>query len=97
MLDRLFTISFDPYHCPELRWGAPVGPERSTCPDGKNKLDWYANEQRLRNRIDREYGAPTPLESGPEVVPEIDPRRVLSPPTPQGASAATSSGGPRPR
>ncbi len=97
VLDRLFTISFDPYHCPELRWGAPVGPERSTCPDGKNKLDWYANEQRLRNRIDREYGAPTPLESGPEVMPEIDPRRVLAPPELPGARAATSSGGPRPR
>jgi len=77
VLDRLFTMSFDPYHCPELRWGAPSGPERSTCPDGAGKLEWYTSEQRLRNRIDREYGAPTPLDSGPEVAPDVDPRHLF--------------------
>jgi hypothetical protein len=74
-------MSFDPYHCPELRWGAPAGsPERASCPDGAGKLKWYADEQRLRNRIDREYGAPTPLESGPTEVPDVDPRTILMPP-----------------
>ena len=41
-------------------------------------ISWYRNEQRLRNRIDREYGTPTPLEGGPEAVPEIDARTVLN-------------------
>ncbi len=54
MMRRLFKISFDPYHCIELRWGA-VGDERSSCPDGKAKLKWYEAEQRLRNQPDRTY------------------------------------------
>lgn len=78
VLDRLFALSFDPYHCPELRWGAPEGsPERATCPDDAIKLSWYRNEQRLRNQIDREYGRPTPLDFGPAVAADVDVRRLL--------------------
>ncbi|MEI9993302.1 MAG: hypothetical protein WDM91_01810 [Rhizomicrobium sp.] len=54
MMRRLFTISFDPYHCVELRWGAE-GDERASCTDGKAKLRWYEAEQRLRNQPDRTY------------------------------------------
>jgi hypothetical protein len=54
MMHRLFKISFDPYHCVELRWGAE-GDERRSCPDNKTKLKWYAAEQRLRNQPDRTY------------------------------------------
>ena len=54
MMHRLFAISFDPYHCVELRWGA-VGDERDSCPDGRAKLKWYEAEQRLRNQPDRTY------------------------------------------
>jgi hypothetical protein len=54
MTHRLFKISFDPYHCVELHWGAE-GDERRSCPDGKAKLKWYAAEQRLRNQPDRTY------------------------------------------
>jgi hypothetical protein len=54
MMRRLFKISFDPYHCIELRWGAQ-GDERASCPDGKAKLKWYDAEQRLRNQPDRTY------------------------------------------
>lgn len=54
MVHRLFKISFDPYHCIELRWGAE-GDERDGCPDGKDKGKWYAAEQRLRNQPDRTY------------------------------------------
>lgn len=50
--DRLFKLSFDPYHCIELRWGAEGS---ISCPDGQNKKEWYAAEQRLRNQIDRPY------------------------------------------
>ncbi len=78
VLDRLFTLSFDPYHCPELRWGAPPSSsELSTCADNADKLGWYRAEQRLRNQIDRHYGVATPLEMGPEHTPEVDFRRLL--------------------
>jgi len=53
---RIFDISFDPYHCPELRWGAK-GEELATCRDGENKRQWYAAEKWLRNQIDRTYDA----------------------------------------
>lgn len=78
VLARLFLLSFDPYHCPELRWGAPIGSaEAATCPVDAIKLDFYARQQRLRNRIDREYGEPTPLSAGPAAPPELDLRRLL--------------------
>jgi hypothetical protein len=53
---RLFALSFDPYHCPERRWGAK-GQELATCPDGKTKAAWYEAEKYLRNQIDRTYDA----------------------------------------
>lgn len=78
IMDRLFDLSFDPYHCPELRWGAPPGSaERATCPDDDTKLRWYDAERRLRYRIDRAYGVPTPLEDGPAQPPDVDPRRAF--------------------
>jgi len=54
MMRRLFLMSFDPYHCVELRWGA-TGEERESCTDGKQKIRWYEAEQRLRNQPDRTY------------------------------------------
>lgn len=53
---RLFDMSFDPYHCPERRWGGK-GQELATCPDGTTKASWYAAEKYLRNQIDRTYDA----------------------------------------
>jgi formylglycine-generating enzyme required for sulfatase activity len=54
---RLFQISFDPYQCIELRWGATDPAELSSCPDGEIKRAWYDAEQNLRNQIDRTYDA----------------------------------------
>jgi hypothetical protein len=54
MARRLFAMSFDPYHCIELRWGAPAA-EAASCRDNASKLRWYEAEQRLRNQIDRPY------------------------------------------
>lgn len=54
---RLFALSFDPYHCPERRWGASDPRELATCPDGADKRAWYEAEQPLRNQIDRTYDA----------------------------------------
>lgn len=51
VLMNLFAISFDPYHCAELRWG--LGNTMS-CGASYNKMSWYVAEQGLRNRIDRD-------------------------------------------
>ena len=78
VLDRLFALSFDPYHCVELRWGAPLGsPESATCADDLARRGWYRAEQRLRQQIDRNYGVATPLGAGPDAAPDVDPRRPL--------------------
>lgn len=52
---RLFKISFDPYHCVELRWGAESATELSSCQDSNEKWAWYKGEQRLRNQHLRRY------------------------------------------
>jgi hypothetical protein len=54
IVHRLYQMSFDPYHCVELRWGAS-GAERDSCEDDRKKLRWYDAEQRLRNSADRTY------------------------------------------
>jgi hypothetical protein len=54
---RLFALSFDPYHCPERRWGASDASQLATCPDSADKRAWYDAEQPLRNQIDRTYDA----------------------------------------
>jgi hypothetical protein len=78
VLDRLFALSFDPYQCIELRWGAAAGSaELATCPDDATRRGWYRAEQRLRHQIDRNYGVATPLTAGPEAPPDVDPRRPL--------------------
>lgn len=56
-LNRLFALSFDPYHCIERRWGATSPDELSTCRDGADKQAWYEAEQNLRNQLDRTYEA----------------------------------------
>ncbi len=53
-LDALFKLSFDPYHCIELRWGLS-GSELNSCDQSENKWEWYRAEQPLRNQIDRDY------------------------------------------
>lgn len=54
---RLFDMSFDPYHCIELRWGARVKGELNSCPDDANKRAWYAKQTWLRNQWERNYEA----------------------------------------
>lgn len=51
---RLFRMSFDPYNCVELRWGARES-ELAACRDDSNKRAWYEAEQNLRNQTDRTY------------------------------------------
>lgn len=52
---RLFALSFDPYHCPELRWGASSEAELKGCKDDATKREWFKREVWLRNQIDRVY------------------------------------------
>jgi len=54
--ERLFALSFDPYHCPERRWGARDA-ELSSCKTDAVKEAWYGAEQALRNQIERSYDA----------------------------------------
>lgn len=53
--ERLFTMSFDPYHCAELRWGASSDSELASCADDGIKRAWYSQERWLRNQIERRY------------------------------------------
>ncbi|MGE4130685.1 MAG: hypothetical protein AB7F86_03560 [Bdellovibrionales bacterium] len=55
VVSRLFKLSFDPYHCVELRWGAQSTEELASCPDDRYKRQWYEAEQGLRNQIERTY------------------------------------------
>lgn len=54
MTNRLFDLSFSPYHCIELRWGAK-GSELNSCGDNNDKLEWYDAQEGLRNQIERTY------------------------------------------
>ncbi len=54
VMDRLWDLSFDPYHCPERRWGAR-GAELDTCTDGDVKAQWYNAQRFLRYQAERTY------------------------------------------
>jgi len=87
---RLFSMSFDPYHCPERRWGASDPAELATCNDDKTKVSWYEAQQRLRNQLVRTIGdrmdftledlrrqARENSDVGEDVAPNIDVASVL--------------------
>ncbi|MBI1366264.1 MAG: hypothetical protein GC153_09970 [Alphaproteobacteria bacterium] len=54
VMDRLWDLSFDPYNCPERRWGAK-GVELETCTDDETKTRWYNAQRFLRYQADRTY------------------------------------------
>ncbi len=54
VMERLWDLSFDPYHCPERRWGA-TGAEAETCTDGDEKSQWYNAQRFLRYQARRTY------------------------------------------
>ena len=58
---RLYAISYDPYDCVELRWGAS-GAERATCRLSPRKLRWYEAQQRFRSDAGRKSGTAYDLE-----------------------------------
>jgi hypothetical protein len=65
IVHRLFNMSFDPYHSPELRWGAS-GQELASANDSDKKKKLYKLQWRLRNQLERIYNKPTPFSLGPE-------------------------------
>jgi len=54
VMERLFDLSFDPYHCPERRWGAR-GAELESCTDDATKTQWYIALRFLRYQAERTY------------------------------------------
>ena len=52
--ERLWDLSFDPYHCSERRWGAS-GDELATCTDDEIKTRWYNAQRWLRYQAERTY------------------------------------------
>lgn len=52
--ERLWDLSFDPYHCSERRWGAS-GNELATCTDDEIKTRWYNAQRWLRYQAERTY------------------------------------------
>jgi len=46
-MDRLWALSFDPYHCPARRWGA-AGAELAACTDDEEKTQRYLRYQAQR-------------------------------------------------
>jgi hypothetical protein len=57
VLKRLSRISFDPYLCPERRWGATDPIELRTCEESADKKEWYRLTQFLRNTVNRDPNA----------------------------------------
>ena len=76
VLDRLFALSFDPYHCPERRWGAPEGSlELATCTDDADRQARYEEELPRRTRVDRAPGRPHKDEAA--IAPDVDLRSLF--------------------
>lgn len=73
---RLFDLSFDPYHSIEYRWGAR-GSELASASDGETKKNFYMQEKRLRNSLERVYGCHTPITMGPDQHVSVDIRGWL--------------------
>ncbi len=57
IIDRASNISFDPYMCPEIRWGANSADELLSCRDDQNKKEWHKYTQFLRNALEKDTKA----------------------------------------
>lgn len=75
--ERLFRLSFDPYHSIEYRWGG-TEEELALSPDDSVKKRFYELEHRLRNQLERIYNQPTPLSMGPETPPAVSVKKWLT-------------------
>ncbi|MEY4966724.1 MAG: hypothetical protein RL274_2307 [Pseudomonadota bacterium] len=66
-------MSFDPYHCVELRWGD----DSQACPDQQGKRRWYAVQAQMRREVDRSGSGSVPdgATAGPQ---EVDIRGLIA-------------------
>lgn len=53
LLKRFPAISFDPYHCPERRWGES-DKGLSTCSETADKARWYTGQEYYRRAIEKD-------------------------------------------
>jgi hypothetical protein len=76
LVKRAYDISFDPYHCAKLRWGAnaTVGAEFRTCnTQDAAHMQRYNDEATLRDYLERPpASALTPIGSGLAQREDID-------------------------
>lgn len=57
LINRIAKISYDPYACPEIRWGAYKQEELATCADSQEKREWHELQQFLRNNLVKDTDA----------------------------------------
>ena len=71
--ERLFRLSFDPNHAPELRWGA-TGEELKTALTSQKRYSAnYETEQYWRNRLEKKQGEMSSKDSdNPRQIPRHD-------------------------
>ncbi len=79
---RIYNLSFDPYACAEMRWGAyPSAPgAQAACnANDADHMQRFADERTLRNVIDRPAaGTDTPIGFGPATPEDIDVTALLA-------------------
>ena len=79
---RLFQLSFDPYACVEMRWGAYPGStqEYAKCnAQDADHVQRFKDQQTLRNLIDRPAaGTETPIGFGPQNHEDVDVPALLT-------------------
>lgn len=77
-LSKIFDWSFDPYHCPDLRWGLEAQELSSSC-RSQQGLEWYQAESSLRRVVVRDYSLYTGFdlrELGTQVFHNIESARL---------------------
>ena len=55
IIENIYDLSFDPFHCVELRWGLLDKDSLQSCNSSADKMNWFNAEAGLRRRIDRDY------------------------------------------
>lgn len=54
LIGRVSRLSYDPYACPEIRWGAFKQEELQACVDSQEKMEWHLLQQFLRNNLEKD-------------------------------------------
>jgi hypothetical protein len=57
LINRMAKVSYDPYVCPEIRWGAYLEADLATCVDSQEKREWSDLQQFLRNNLVKDTDA----------------------------------------